>query len=112
MTAEKLAARIKDIRLSMNLSQFDFAAMCGLNPGNISILEAGKSTNMTFGTLSKIADGLQIHVSELLAEKEPNIPEKDPWINKVTTCMKPLSDIERKRVFELVRSAVMLREGK
>lgn len=108
MTTEQFSKRIREIRHTMNLSQHEFAVACGASPITIVTLESGKLKNVTLSTMSRIADGLQISLSELLADECPTVPQNDPWINKVTAFMQSLPDSGRKRVYDLVHSTIVL----
>lgn len=61
----KIGKRIVEIRKSKNLSQQDLAALCNYEKSNMSRIEYGKS-NITVGTLNKIANALEVEVTELL----------------------------------------------
>lgn len=56
--------RIKLLREQKNISQQDLAAKCNIEKSNFSRLEAG-GTNPTIYTLYKIAENLNVSVSEL-----------------------------------------------
>ncbi|GER58127.1 hypothetical protein ULMA_02350 [Patiriisocius marinus] len=56
--------RIKLLREQKNIPQQDLAAKCNIEKSNFSRLEAG-GTNPTIYTLYKIAENLDVSVSEL-----------------------------------------------
>jgi transcriptional regulator with XRE-family HTH domain len=56
--------RIKTLREERNVPQQDLAAKCNIEKSNLSRIEAGR-TNPTIYTLYKIAECLDITVSEL-----------------------------------------------
>jgi len=56
--------RIKLLREQKNIPQQDLAAKCNIEKSNFSRLEAG-GTNPTIYTLYKIAENLNVSVSEL-----------------------------------------------
>jgi len=62
---KKLGNRIKEVRLSKNLTQFDLASRIGKDQQSIQRLEAGRM-NPTYFYLVEIATGLQIPLHELL----------------------------------------------
>lgn len=64
----QLATNIRSRRQSAGLSQLALAERTGLSQTWISRLEQG-GANPTFETLSRIADALEINVSELLIEE-------------------------------------------
>ena len=59
-----IGKRIKTLREERNIPQQDLAAKCNIEKSNLSRLEAG-GTNPTIFTLYKIAECLDISVSEL-----------------------------------------------
>ncbi len=60
-----LGNRIKTLRESKNVSQQDIAGLCNIEKSNFSRIEAGR-TNPTIYTLSKIADNLNVPLTELV----------------------------------------------
>ena len=60
-----LGNRIKYLREASNVSQQDIAGLCNIEKSNFSRIEAGR-TNPTIYTLSKIAEHLNISLSELV----------------------------------------------
>lgn len=64
---EKLGSRIRDIRTSRNMTQYELADKCAINRNYIGMLERGER-NPTYLTLLKLASGCQVSVSELVKE--------------------------------------------
>ncbi len=60
-----IGKRVKELRESKNIPQQDLAGLCNIEKSNFSRLEAG-GTNPTFYTLCKIAEHLNISISELV----------------------------------------------
>ena len=65
--AKDISKRIRDLRKAMKLTQSQFAEMVNLSEDSIGKIERGVSVP-TVDTLSKIADGLKITLSEVLEE--------------------------------------------
>jgi len=61
---ECLGKRVREIRLSLNLSQEKLAENCGLDRTYISLIERGKR-NPSYINLLKIAKGLRVSISDL-----------------------------------------------
>ena len=59
-----IGKRIKTLREERNIHQQDLTAKCNIEKSNLSRLEAG-GTNPTIYTLFKIAECLDISISEL-----------------------------------------------
>lgn len=64
---QKLGSRIKELREDKGMDQKSFAFDCGIGRTQLYMIENGK-TNPRLLTLMKIADGLEISVSELLKD--------------------------------------------
>jgi transcriptional regulator with XRE-family HTH domain len=64
---EKVGRRIKLIREEKNIPQVVLAAKCNLEKGNLSRLEAGRA-NATLSTLERVANALEVHISELFKD--------------------------------------------
>jgi len=58
-----LGARIKELRLSKEMTQNDLATHCDFEKASMSRIEAGK-TNITILTLHKISKALDIDIVE------------------------------------------------
>lgn len=63
----KLGAHIRSVRESKGIKAVDLASLCEMPRNSISRIELG-ITNPTAYTLKKIADSLEISISELLDE--------------------------------------------
>lgn len=62
---QELGAKIKQLREEKDIDQKSFAFNCEIGRTQLYMIENGK-TNPRLLTLMKIADGLEISVSELL----------------------------------------------
>lgn len=62
---QKLGAKIKQLREEKEIDQKSFAFDCEIGRTQLYMIEKGR-TNPRLLTLMKIADGLEISVSELL----------------------------------------------
>lgn len=65
----KIGLRIKELREEKNISQQDLAAACNFEKSNMSRIEAGR-TNLTIGTLLKIAEKLKVRLVNLVDVEE------------------------------------------
>ena len=57
--------RLKELRLSKNITQIRIAKDSGLSQSYINELETGKKTNPTIQTLEKLAKALGVSIAEL-----------------------------------------------
>lgn len=64
--AEKLGSRLKELRSSKRLSLQDVSRLSGVSRSMLSKIELGKSSP-TATTLGKIAEGLGVSISQLMA---------------------------------------------
>jgi len=62
---QKLGAKIKQLREEKEIDQKSFAFDCDIGRTQLYMIEKGR-TNPRLLTLMKIADGLEISISELL----------------------------------------------
>ncbi|MDP2453827.1 MULTISPECIES: helix-turn-helix domain-containing protein [unclassified Kaistella] len=67
---EIIGKRIREVRLSKNLTQLDLVSRIDgeVDPTNISRIESGR-TNPTIFTLHKLADAMEISLVQLLDEE-------------------------------------------
>ena len=68
---EFLSKNVKNFRSKLNLSQMDFAALCGVSTEILSLIEREKS-NPRLSTIQKIAAYLGCSVAELLSKEDDN----------------------------------------
>lgn len=68
---KKLGDRIRTLRELKGLDQKPFAFQCGISRTQLYMVENGK-TNPRLLTLLKIADGLEVDLSELLNNLKEN----------------------------------------
>ena len=64
---EKLGSKIREVRTSHNLTQYELADKCDMNRNYIGMVERGER-NPTYLTLLKIAEGCGVCLSELIKE--------------------------------------------
>lgn len=62
---EVMILRLKELRLSKNITQIKIAKDSGLSQSYINELETGKKNNPTIQTLEKLAKALGVSVAEL-----------------------------------------------
>lgn len=65
-TQRRFSENLQRIRARRRLTQEQIAELCGLAPRHIQMMEAGE-VNCTILTLSRLAEGLGIDVTDLLA---------------------------------------------
>lgn len=58
--------RLKNIRESRQLSQFDLAKKSGMSPQNIQKLEQGRAKGIQLDTLDALCDALECEIHDLL----------------------------------------------
>jgi transcriptional regulator with XRE-family HTH domain len=65
--SQKVGERIRFLRLSKKMSQETLANIAGIDRTYIPKVELGKM-NITVDTLQRIADALQVHISEFFID--------------------------------------------
>jgi transcriptional regulator with XRE-family HTH domain len=63
---KRLAARVRDLRKALKLSQEKFAERAGLKYKHYQAWEAGRKVNIQFSTLKKLAKACEMELWELL----------------------------------------------
>ena len=63
----QLGSRIRDIRMQKNMTQKKLAIECEFENASMSRIETGQ-TNLTFRTLYKICEALDINISDLFKD--------------------------------------------
>ena len=58
--------RLKNVRESRGLSQFDLAKNSGMSPQNIQKLEQGRAKGIQLDTLDALCDALECEINDLL----------------------------------------------
>lgn len=61
---KKVGKRIKEIRVEKKISQQELADLCGIEPSNMSRLEAGRA-NATLSTIEVVSKNLGVEPFEL-----------------------------------------------
>lgn len=62
---EQLGSRIREVRTTRNMTQYELADKCAINRNYIGMVERGER-NPTYLTLLKIAEGCGVPVCELV----------------------------------------------
>jgi len=65
-TAKRLLARIRELREARGMTQESFAERAGLTYKHYQQVEAGRKFDIRLSTLIKMAEGLDLKLSELL----------------------------------------------
>lgn len=80
-----ISCNLSSIRKKRNLKQTELARLTGLSQKALSELETGKSKGISFGTLSRLCDVLQVTVDQLFDV----IPEEDAGLLNIARMPKP-----------------------
>jgi transcriptional regulator with XRE-family HTH domain len=59
--------KIRDIRRAKDITQDELAKLSNVSRATISMLESGRLTDTTAGTLLKLADALEVSVGDFFA---------------------------------------------
>ncbi len=66
---QEIGARIKKLRTDKNISQNELAMLCDFEKASMSRIESGQ-TNTTILTLRKICSALDVHICDLMEDRE------------------------------------------
>lgn len=66
---QEIGARIKKLRIEKNISQNELAMLCDFEKASMSRIESGQ-TNTTILTLRKICSALDVHICDLMEDRE------------------------------------------
>ena len=69
MIQQKIGVRIKELRISLGLSQEKFALKIGMDRTYFAFVEAGKR-NISINNLEKIINGLELSFSDFFSGME------------------------------------------
>ena len=68
--SSNIKIKLKEVRESKNISQYQLAQLSGMSPQNIQKLEQGRSKGIQFDTLDKLCNVLECDIQELLVRIE------------------------------------------
>ncbi|MBE6036106.1 MAG: helix-turn-helix transcriptional regulator [Clostridiales bacterium] len=97
-----LGARIRSYRKAKLYNIEDLAHLADLNPAHLGKIERGER-NLTLGTLLKIANALDVSLSELLDLERPVEKEEEPIISKTVACLRELTLGEQEHIYKTAR---------
>ncbi|NOQ26248.1 MAG: helix-turn-helix domain-containing protein [Bacteroidales bacterium] len=101
-----VAERIKNVRMSKNLSQKEVALSIGINQAQYSRIESGK-VEPTLSSLDKIANALNVSVSDFLTkDKSYDIQSYDSSLIERLKMIDELDEHERKSIFSIIDIAI------
>lgn len=106
--AKDISKRIRELRGAMKLTQSHFAELVNLSEDSIGKIERGVSAP-TIETLNKIAEGLNIHLAELLGETQQKIKQQNPAIDEFAKYLKTKSPEDVRLLHKI---AIMVLEKK
>lgn len=98
--------RIKQIRTSKKLSQKELALSIGIDQGQYSRMENSK-VEPTLSSLEKIAEALDIKITELFDENEPiDVNSYDKSIVERLRLLDQLEETEKTSIFNIIDMAI------
>lgn len=107
MTEQEFGRRLHSLRTQLGLTQLELSLRCGIQASFIGSLELGKK-NPTLTTITKIADGLGISITELLGDTEPSIKKGDPLIDKAVSYLMPLGEEKQRHIVDIIKIAAKI----
>lgn len=96
--------KLKSIRTNRHLSQEELAFQCNMQASHIGQIERGQK-NPTLDTLQKIANGLDIPLTELLNfNTEPNLENTNATIIRINAYLASLTPRQQEHVLAIVKT--------
>ncbi len=77
-----IGERVKHFRIQRGMTQQELADRAGTETSRICRVEKGGHENMQVGNLIRLAEALEVHPGELIAEYEPE-PEAKGFFQRV-----------------------------
>lgn len=103
-----LSQNIREIRKAKGLSQKEVVLSAGLDAGQYSRIESGK-TDPSISTLEKIAKAIGVKTAELFIEKDDNLTEVksyDKTLMEKVNLLETLNEEEKKTIFMILDTFV------
>ena len=100
-----ISGNIKRIRKIKNLSQKQVALDIGITQGQYSVIESGK-TIPTVPTLQKIADVLEVKITEFFSDPDSNEQDINLSILEKVKLIDQLEEDEKKNLMGIIDMAI------
>lgn len=98
--AKDISTRIRELRKAMKLTQSQFAEVVNLSEDSIGKIKRGISVP-TIDTLTKIAEGLKLTLSELLEEAHSKAISRNQTIENLVKYLKTKSTDDVRLIHEV-----------
>jgi transcriptional regulator with XRE-family HTH domain len=107
MDEVEFGKRIYDLRKQAGLSQFNFAALCGMNASHIACFESGEG-NRSLKTLNKICDGVGISLVDLFSDDTPKVHDRDEFVYQMLVYLQRMTPETKKVAIEMMRLLITI----
>lgn len=97
-----LGAKIRSYRKAKLYNIEDLAHKADLNPAHLGKIERGER-NLTLHTLLKIAEALEVRLSDLFDFDRPVETEEEPIIAKTVSCLRDLTLSEQEHIYQTAK---------
>ncbi len=110
MNNYSIGSRIRNLRLSKHLSQEKVALRACITTAYLGQIER-EEKNPTVKLVEKIANVLEISLSDLFSDQSVNSKKDDEFVENIIFEIKQLSEKEKKEILNIIKSIVKFKKG-
>ncbi len=93
--------RIRDIRVSKNISQEKLAELCGLHPTYVGQIERGEKSP-TLESIYKLSIGLDTDINKLFCNIETVFEDKKDFATKIYNEILGLPEDKKEKIYNII----------
>lgn len=101
-TAKKLGQRIRQYRCDARMSQEELAFKANISPSHLGQIERAVK-HPTVDTVEKIAEALDVSVTELFSCGEASRSQPNPTVEKINALLASMTEDEQKDILRVIR---------
>lgn len=106
--SQQLGSQIRNIRISLGISQEELAFKSGISAAHLGQIERGVKAP-TITTISKIASALNITLPILFSFDITNTPNNKDKLNKINAYLSNLSEDELNDILKIIKAIMNLK---
>lgn len=106
--SQQLGSQIRNIRISLGISQEELAFKSGISAAHLGQIERGVKAP-TITTISKIASALNITLPILFSFDITNTPNNTNKLNKINAYLSNLSEDELNDILKIIKAIMNLK---
>ena len=105
--SEKFGNRVRNYRIHRNLSQEEFAELCGLHHTYVGQVERGEK-NATIVTIEKVAHALQVPISDLFEKIEDSNDNSKSYPLLAYNLIEQIPESKQEKLYLILKTAFEL----